>query len=800
AHQRFGMFLTSRERFDEAIIEFERARELDPLSLITKTISGYPFYYSRQFEKAAEHFAEVIAMDENYSVAHFRLGLTYAQLGEFEKAIIELEKSTRLSGDRDVVAALGYVHGLTGNSAEAKIALDELNERGKKGFVSAYDKVIVYAGTGDAENALDWLEKAYEERSYWLIYLKSDPSLDSLRTNPRFIALQEKIFATENAETVETLRSFNESRQIVSAEKRFFGWNPWYLAAFGLLLLTVFGLTQFDWRGKNNAVQVMRTANISFKRLTPDINAVEPTISPDGKYLVYAQKEDNKSSIWLKDIATGSAKQIMPPIAEGYEGIQFSPDGSQIYYATSRKNVPNRVIARVSLTGATSQQIVQNVMSPFTISPDGKQVAFVRDQKLIIANTDESGERVLTERDNKTKWFESWGSQLSWSPDGKTIAICGGRIENGQRQVELTEISASDAGERQIPVPNWNYLDDVQWIPDRSGLIVIAKETSGSPLQIWRVAYPSGEATRITQDFQDYHSVSISADSRLMIANQEIGNRNIWTAPLADAKQSRQLTFGTAANDGYWGISLMPDGRIVYTSPRSSNWDLWIMNADGSNQKQLTANAGANVRPSSAPDGRYIFFNSDRNSTSRIWRIDADGGNPKQLTDGEGYQERPIVSPDGKWVYFTWANGLEGSIWKVPSDGGEPVRITAWDNVSLYSVSPDGKRLVFQQYDKDLPNPWQLGLMQTETGEIVKMFDQLMAGRMSWTADSKTVIYIEAQKSVNLWQQPIDGGTPKQLTNFDTEQLRNFDISVDGKTLVVSRGNSSHEVVLIENF
>ncbi len=795
AHQRFGMFLISQERFDEAIVEFECACRLDPLSLITKTISGYPFYYSRQFEKAAACFSEVSAMDENYSMAHFRLGLTYAQSGKFEAAAAELGKSTLLSNDRDVVAALGYIHGLNGDFAKARAALDELDKREDNGFVSAYNKVLIYAGLDENETALDWLEKAYEERSYWLIYLKSDPSLDSLRTDSRFIALQEKMFG---AKTNEMPRLFNENRQIASAEKQVSRRNIWVLAtAFGLLILASFGWTQFNRSSKNSAAQISKP---TLKRLTPDINAINPAISPDGKYLVYIQKEEAQRSLWVKELATGSAKQIMPMTGEGYEMPVFSPDGNEIYYATSRLDVPNSIIERIPATGGTRQEIVRNVMSPFTISPDGKQLAFVRLQSLIIAETDGSGERVLSERDYKTKWFESWGSQLSWSPDGKTIAICGGRNKNGQRHFELTEISVADASERNIPVPDWNYLDSVQWLPDRSGLVVIAKETSGSPFQIWRVAYPSGEAARITQDFQDYHSVSISADSRLLIASQEIGNRNIWTAPIDNARAARKITSGTAANDGYGGISLMPDGRIVYTSPRSGNTDLWIMNADGSAQKQLTANAGENVQPDVSPNGRYIFFKSDRNNAARIWRIDADGGNPKQLTDGEGFQEHPMVSADEKWVYFTTLNGTKSSIWKTTPDGDKPFRVTMRDNVSVFSISPDGKLLVFQQYDQNAPKPWQFGVMSAETGEVVKMFDQPMAGRMRWTADSKSVIYIEAGKYVNLWQQPIGGSKANQLTDFDAEQLRAFDISADGKTLVASRGNSTFEAVLIENF
>lgn len=197
AYQRYGMLLVARGRFEEATVQFDHAQALDPLSLITKTISGYAYYYGRRYDAAVERFQEVIEMDRNYSMAHFRLGLTYAQQGKFDEALAELQTSSQLSGDRDVVAALGYVHGLQGDAPAAVDALEELKRRETAGFVSAYDKALVNLGLGDYQQALAWLEEAYKERSYWLIYIQIDPALDPLRTNPRFAELLDQVVGPE---------------------------------------------------------------------------------------------------------------------------------------------------------------------------------------------------------------------------------------------------------------------------------------------------------------------------------------------------------------------------------------------------------------------------------------------------------------------------------------------------------------------------------------------------------------------------------------------------------------------------
>src|SRR5262249_16681377 len=139
----------------------------------------------------------------------------------------------------------------------------------------------------------------------------------------------------------------------------------------------------------------------------------------------------------------------------------------------------------------------------------------------------------------------------------------------------------------------------------------------------------------------------------------------------SDPMNAKQLTFGNVAEDGYDGIAFMPDGRIVYTATRSGAVDLWMMDSDGSGQKQLTANAGIwNGRPRAIPERRSIVFSSTREGVSQLWRMDADGGNPTQLTTGLDPAYRATISPDGNWIYYNTEH--DGSVWKMRVTGGEP--------------------------------------------------------------------------------------------------------------------------------
>lgn len=190
AHQRLGMYLTAMGRFDEAAAALDRAQAVDPLSRIIATIAGYPLYYGRNYEAAIRQFRQVQHVDPNFSMAHFRMGLAFAEQGRFEEALAELGISKALTNDRDVVAALGRVHAMMGDRRQAEAAIAELSERSKESFVPSYCVAVIHGALGDLDEAFCWLTRAVDERSYWVMYLNVDPALDVLRGDARFETLR----------------------------------------------------------------------------------------------------------------------------------------------------------------------------------------------------------------------------------------------------------------------------------------------------------------------------------------------------------------------------------------------------------------------------------------------------------------------------------------------------------------------------------------------------------------------------------------------------------------------------------
>jgi len=197
AHSWHAAYLAALGRSDEALIEAKRAFDLDPASPGINQLMGIQFLYARRFDEAIEQFRKALEMD--YHDAHLGLGQAYAAKGMYREALVEFEKYSELDrGTPRSIASLGYAHGRLNERGEALRALDQLMVLSNQRYVSAGSFAIVYLGLGDKEQALTWLERAYDEHSVNLPYIKVSPLWDPLRSDPRFEALVTKVFAPKS--------------------------------------------------------------------------------------------------------------------------------------------------------------------------------------------------------------------------------------------------------------------------------------------------------------------------------------------------------------------------------------------------------------------------------------------------------------------------------------------------------------------------------------------------------------------------------------------------------------------------
>jgi len=188
AHREYGIFLRSMGRPEEAIAENKRALELDPFSLIINRSLGLAFYEARQYDQAIEQERKTLELDPNFTQAHDTLGNAYIQKSMYKEGMAEFEKLLAVSpGNPLGLSDLGYAYAVIGRRAEAQKVLDKLAELSKEKYVPAVDRARIYAGLGEKDKAFEWLGKGYEDRS--ISTIKVDPTLDPLRSDPRFIDL-----------------------------------------------------------------------------------------------------------------------------------------------------------------------------------------------------------------------------------------------------------------------------------------------------------------------------------------------------------------------------------------------------------------------------------------------------------------------------------------------------------------------------------------------------------------------------------------------------------------------------------
>jgi eukaryotic-like serine/threonine-protein kinase len=558
----------------------------------------------------------------------------------------------------------------------------------------------------------------------------------------------------------------------------------------------------------NRETAVAHFSEISLVRLTNSGNAIDSTISPDGKYIVYVLSDRSSQSLWIRQVSTANDKLVVPPAPVGYFGTTFSPDGNDLYYVI-KSNLDAGTLYRIPTLGGTPVKLTEKIDGPVSFSPDGKQFVFVRgnypnarSSALIIANIDGTGERELAVKNFPERFSPIFFTGPSWSPDGKIVAAA---VATTGGQSRLLGFSVADGKEQQLWQQHWPFTGRVQWLPDMSGLLVVAGETAANA-QLWFVEHPSGNGRRVTNDLGTYRSIGLTQDGKTVTTVQAQGLVNLWIARDGDVAKASRLPTGNVSFYSSSGnnVSWTPDGRIVFVSNEGGNPNIWITNPDGSERKQLTANDAANFSPVVSADGKYIVFSVWRNGKRSLWRMQVDGRNPVQLTFGVT-DSFPSISPDSRWVIYTAESGAKPALWKVSIDGGTPTKIME-RNATVGVVSPDGKYIAFtypESADASAP-PNRVSVIPFEGGEPIKTFQVNAGGTVlsivQWANDGKSILYtVTGNNITNIWSQPLDGGPPKQTTEFKEMLMTGFAWSRDGKQLACTRGNLVRDAVLIRD-
>jgi len=194
AHEWNSVYLVAMGRFEESFAEGKRAQALEPVSPRVSAILGLDYYFARQYDHAIEECQRALDLDPNFLFAHWMLGLAYANKSMYEQAIAESRKAVELSRHGPgAVGVLGFAYAASGRRNDAQQVLSELKDVAKRRYVSPYVVAVIYARLGERDAAFDWLEKAYGDGAYGILFLKSAPEWDGLRSEPRFQDIMRRV-------------------------------------------------------------------------------------------------------------------------------------------------------------------------------------------------------------------------------------------------------------------------------------------------------------------------------------------------------------------------------------------------------------------------------------------------------------------------------------------------------------------------------------------------------------------------------------------------------------------------------
>jgi Tol biopolymer transport system component/predicted Ser/Thr protein kinase len=583
----------------------------------------------------------------------------------------------------------------------------------------------------------------------------------------------------------------------------------WLIAGMGIVVVALYVLWKLLLSPEQTSRELYPLQTFKPVRIATDARAIKAALSPDGRYIIYAADESGMQSVWMRQVSAASSVRILPPEDVRYNSFTFSPDGDHVYYSAVSQNNTTGSIYVMPTLGGTPRKLSSNILGGIAVSPNGKQLAFIRgypdqgEEALMVCSADGSNERKLVSRKGED-FFVGGGQAPAWTPDGKTIATSVGSL-TGKWYMSVLLVSIVDGSSQLATSNRWNSVGAVAWASDGRGIVVVAQEyLTGTTAQLWYVDPTNGNVRRITTDLNDYDysTLSITSNQSTLLALQQSFNSTITILPAGDWHRASPITSRNPYHEGdaVFGLDWTPDGQLVFQSLVSGNNDIWMMDADGKNRRQLTANFYDESSPSVSGDGQFLVYSSSRDTTPHVWRMDVDGNNQKPLTTGVLDDYNPRCSPDSKWIYYnSYRNQGRMNLWKVSANGGDPIKVSD-DIVYNLGTSPDGRTILTRAY-QPAENKWRYGILSVDDGKYLKVFDlPTIAGQGSvhWMPNGKAVGYIDTHNGVsNIWVLPLETMKAYQLTHFDSELISEFSWSKDGKNLAIVRGEQTSDVVLL---
>jgi serine/threonine protein kinase/Tol biopolymer transport system component len=560
----------------------------------------------------------------------------------------------------------------------------------------------------------------------------------------------------------------------------------------GLVVIVAFSFAVRRWISRSHR---LNQENLQITKLTDSGKVDLAAISPDGRYVCYSLRDRGGFGLWLHQVATGSDTQILPADARWFGGLSFSPDGNYVYSVRADKNDPGfKYLYVMAVLGGPSRLLVKDIDSPVSFSPNGRKFVYTRGMpvrnatEVRIANADGSGNHLLAMVQNVWAGFQPGAT---WSPDGRTIAFPLER--NGKQPFVLYAVSVSDGSVHELHSSS-HAIGRPLWLPEGDTLLLVMSDQNDRG-QLWTVSYPKGEIRRVTNDLTNYTQADLTHDGKTMVTVATHVASNVWLAQAGSPGGAKQVTSIALP---LFEVREAPDGRLLAAG---QDGKLWSFRADGTERTSFTDLENLKYP---TPCGRRIVFTSSHAGTTDMMRAENNGTGASRLISGD--IGSLVCTPDGKYVLYD-ERVPRHKIFRIPVEGGVPADIAPVLGefmVGRLSISPDGKLLAYP-YEEYTPAPTvKLAIISSQGGGPTKVIPvpggAYSTGSLLWSPDGKSLQYkLTEQEASNIWEQPLNGDAPRQLTRFGSGLIFDFHWSGDGKRLFMCRGEVSRDVVLLSN-